>query len=370
MSPESTLRSLLANCFPDFLAMYVPDCAARLAPSSLSAVEDAESPEALIFLATVDAQEIIFCLHLMAPGQTPEELDALLLEDSLYLYNKHRRPVFPIALAIAVGPRSAQPGQVRITIGQTVVLDFRYQMVDLANASLGDFGQHQNPLSIVLMARAGVDQPDRPRFKLDCLNVLAGMKLDPKNQILASGFIDQSLPLDPAQEAAFAQYLNAANPEQRQAVQLVINLWAEEGYKIGFAAGQQNAVEAGKAQGFPAGHAKGFESGFAEGIKIGETQAYEAALQKGKAEGQARGIEQGERQGNQQGFSKGFQRGRQDAGLRVMTATLRRRFGNVPAQTIAKMSAISADCLEDLADDFWTITDLQDLQSWLRDHTL
>lgn len=73
----------------------------------------------------------------------------------------------------------------------------------------------------------------QPRVKLECLRLLATLKLDPARAQLISGFVDSYLKLTAQEMSAFEREI-AALPEAEREITVPLTIsWKEEGIAIG-----------------------------------------------------------------------------------------------------------------------------------------
>lgn len=66
-----------------------------------------------------------------------------------------------------------------------------------------DFLNQPNPVAAALMSKMKIDPGDRPRVKVECLRLLATLRLDPARSKLISGFVNTYLQLNVQEEQAF-----------------------------------------------------------------------------------------------------------------------------------------------------------------------
>lgn len=80
------------------------------------------------------------------------------------------------------------------------------------------------------MARMRIASEDRPRVKLECLRMIATLKLDRARSTLIAGFVDSYLRLNAAEQTRLEQAVRAEMPADQQevAVELMGN-WEETG---------------------------------------------------------------------------------------------------------------------------------------------
>ncbi|MBC6476771.1 MAG: hypothetical protein GDA56_02155 [Hormoscilla sp. GM7CHS1pb] len=107
-----------------------------------------------------------------------------------FLSHNHGLPVYPIAVLSFDSPRKEQPNRYEVVIDNQVILQFNYKVIQLNRLNWRDFMRQKNPVATALMTKMRIDKDDRWRVKLECLRLLATLKLDPAKTRLISGFID------------------------------------------------------------------------------------------------------------------------------------------------------------------------------------
>jgi hypothetical protein len=85
------------------------------------------------------------------------------------------------------------------------------------------------------MAKMKIAPRDRPRVKLECLRLLATLKLDRAKAHLISGFVDTYLRLNAAEMEAYRRRLETLSPEEKVATLELTTSWKEEGIAEGMA---------------------------------------------------------------------------------------------------------------------------------------
>ena len=100
----------------------------------------------------------------------------------------------------------------------------------------------QNPIASALMARMQIDIADRPLVKLQCLRLLASLRLDPVKRHLIFGFVEVYLKLNQAENQRFQQELTQVNPQEEKAVLELTNQFIEEGKEIGLRLGREQTL--------------------------------------------------------------------------------------------------------------------------------
>jgi hypothetical protein len=87
-------------------------------------------------------------------------------------------------------PLREEPSSHRVVFPVVTVLDFTYRVVQLNRLNWRYFLRQPNPIASALMANMGIATVDRPRVKLECLRLLATLRLDPARTYFISAFID------------------------------------------------------------------------------------------------------------------------------------------------------------------------------------
>jgi predicted transposase YdaD len=78
-----------------------------------------------------------------------------------------------------------------------------------------------------------------------------------------------------------------------------------------------------------------------EVLQEGLQQGLQQGLQKGLQEGRQKGLQEGRQEGLQEGRQEGLQEGRQEATRKAIRTVLEFRFGSVPAERVAPLTAVT-----------------------------
>jgi flagellar biosynthesis/type III secretory pathway protein FliH len=162
------------------------------------------------------------------------------------------------------------------------------------------------------MAKMDIAPQERPRVKLECLRLLATLKLDPARMQLISGFVDTYLRLTPPEEATFETELAELSPPEKEGVMELTTSWMERG------------------------------------------------IEKGLLQGLLQGREEGREEGREAGLLQGLER-EQALALRL----LRRKLGTVSPEAEAAVRTLTHERLEELADALLDFATPDDLTRWL-----
>ena len=83
------------------------------------------------------------------------------------------------------------------------------------------------------MAKMNIASEERPRVKLECLRLLATLRLDPARMKLISGFIDTYLRLNVEEERLFQADINTIEPSEQEVVMEIVTRKIERGIEQG-----------------------------------------------------------------------------------------------------------------------------------------
>lgn len=110
------------------------------------------------------------------------------------------------------------------------VLAFRYAVIQLNRLEWRQFLKFKNPVASVLMAKMQIAREERLHVKLECLKMLAMLKLDPARKRMISGFIDTYLRLTEEETKVFMAKVGAlSEPEEREGVMEIVQAgWKKE----------------------------------------------------------------------------------------------------------------------------------------------
>jgi hypothetical protein len=160
------------------------------------------------------------------------------------LHDKYELPVYPIVVFSFDSPRKLQADVYRVEFPNKVVMEFRYDVIQLNRLNWRDFVKKPNPVAAALMAKMNIAPSERARVKLECLRLLATLKLDLARMKLISGFVDRYLKLNTEEQEEFQAEVKALAFEETEGVMEIVTSWMEEG----LLQGRQEGIEEGQMQ--------------------------------------------------------------------------------------------------------------------------
>jgi hypothetical protein len=146
------------------------------------------------------------------------------------LHRKYLQPVYPIALFSFDEPYRPERDSYQVRVPGLQVMDFNFLTIQLNRLDWREFLAQPNPVAAALMAKMEIDVADRPRVKVECLRMIANLKLDKARTFLISGFIDNYLRLNPIEEQQFQVEVDRIKlPQERENVMELTTSWMEKG---------------------------------------------------------------------------------------------------------------------------------------------
>ena len=240
---DRLFKELISTFFVEFLELFVPDMLLYLEADSLVALDkevfgDVDSEDKyeadLVIKAHFKAQDAFFLIHVEHQSYDQSIFGARMFRYFIRLYEKYKMPVYPIAIFSYDTPYRPEPDKFTISFPNKEVLELRYDVVQLNRLDWRTYLTKPNPIASALMAKMAIAPADRVRVKLECLRMLAGLKLNLARTRLISGFVDKYLKLDQTERVSFTQAIDEViPPQEKEQVMEIVTSWMEEGIVIG-----------------------------------------------------------------------------------------------------------------------------------------
>lgn len=200
----------------------------------------------LVIKAQFQGRASYFLIHLEHQARREGEFGRRLFRYFARLYEQHGLPVYPVVVFSYDAPRRAEPASPRVEFPDKTVLDFNYAMIQLNRLNWRDYLRHDNPLASALMAKMAMQPAERPRVKLECLRLLATLRLNPARMQLISGFVDTYLKLSREEERTFQAGVQATAKKERKKVMEIVTSWMKQGIQQGLQQGRQEGRQEGE----------------------------------------------------------------------------------------------------------------------------
>ena len=149
---DRLFKELLTTFFREFVELFAPEVAARVEWPSLrlldkevwTDVTEGERHEAdLVALADVRGEASCFLIHVENQASRHAEFGQRMFHYFARLHERHRMPIYPIAVFSYDKPRKAEPDSYHVVCPPLAVLDFRFQVVQLNRLRWRDYAKQQ-----------------------------------------------------------------------------------------------------------------------------------------------------------------------------------------------------------------------------------
>ena len=256
---DQLFKQLLTNFFLEFLELFAPELFAVIDPHSLEILPQEYFTE--INAGERRAMDIIVRIDLLGRPNAPASSKVSVVIDCEHqsssetdfnrrmffyfaqLHREYLQIVYPIALFSFDQPFRAEQSRYQVKAPGLQILDFNFLTIQLNRLDWREFLTRSNPVAAALMAKMKIDPADRPRVKVECLRMIANLKLDRARIFQLSGFIDSYLRLNPVEEQQFQVEVDKIKlPQERENVMEITTSWMEEGMIKGRESGERALV--------------------------------------------------------------------------------------------------------------------------------
>jgi hypothetical protein len=243
---DQLFKQLLTTFFLEFLELFTPEFFATIDPNSLEIlpqeyfteieVGDRKAMDVIIRVnllgrpnapASSRVSVVINCEH---QSSTEPDFQRRMFFYFAQLHRKYLQPVYPIALFSFDKPYRPEKNRYQVKVPGFQVMDFNFLTIQLNQLDWRAFLTQRNPVAAALMSKMKIDPADRPKVKVECLRMIANLKLDRARTFQLSGFIDNYLRLNPVENEQFQVEVDKIKlPQERENVMEITTSWKEEG---------------------------------------------------------------------------------------------------------------------------------------------
>jgi Domain of unknown function (DUF4351) len=256
---DQLFKQLLTTFFLEFLELFTPEFFAAIDPYSLEVlpqeyfteieVGDRKAMDVIIRVdllgrpnapASSRVSVVVNCEH---QSSTETDFHRRMFFYFAQLHRKYLQPVYPIALFSFDKPFRPEKNAYQVRVPGLQVMDFNFLSIQLNQLDWRAFLTQRNPVAAALMAKMKIDPADRPRVKVECLRMIANLKLDKARTYQLSGFIDNYLRLNSVEKEQFQVEVDKIKlPKERENVMEITTSWKEEGRVEGRESGERGLV--------------------------------------------------------------------------------------------------------------------------------
>jgi len=274
---DRLFKELISTFFVEFLDLFLPEVLAYVEAGSIEFLDkeiftDVTSGERLepdlVARVRFKGMPAFLIIHVENQAQPERSFGRRLFRYFSRLHDKYDLPVYPIVVFSFDSPRKPQSDAYNVEFPNKVVLEFRYDVIQLNRLNWRDFLNRPSPVAAALMAKMNIAHSDRVRVKLECLRLLATLQLNRAKMKLTSGFVDAYLDLNREEQAAFEAEVQALAADETEEVMEIVTSWMREGLKQG------------RRQGRTEGRREGLEEGQLRAARADVLEILEARFKK------------------------------------------------------------------------------------------
>ena len=255
MDHDRLFKELLTTFFIEFVQLFLPDVAAFLDPTSIEFLDKEVFTDVtagtkkevdLLVKARFQGEDAFFLVHVENQSKVDYEFPKRMFTYFARLYEKYDLPIYPVVIFSHSASRRIEPHRHEVAFPGKTVLQFDYVSIQLKRLSWREYVSTPNPVASALMAKMKIAPKDRPKVRLECLRLLATLKLDPARSQLIGGFIGTYLRLNAAEMKQYEQEFAQLTPEEQEANMELMNPWVKQGWEDGKKEGRQEGRQEGK----------------------------------------------------------------------------------------------------------------------------
>ena len=239
---DRLFKTLLTTFFVDFVALFLPEVAARMEAGSVEFLEqelftDIHSGEKHIVDVLVKVrlagEETCLLIHVENQASSKAEFALRMFTYFARLHEKYGLPILPVALLSFDMPQRAEPNKYVVEVPGLRVLDFRFRAIQLNRLPWRRFVNQANPVAVALMAKMKIAPPDQKRVKLQCLRLLLTLQLDPAKSDLIFLFMETYLRLNAGDEQWYQRQVAAMPTTEKEQTMELISSYRRQGREEG-----------------------------------------------------------------------------------------------------------------------------------------
>ena len=258
MDHDRLFKELIATFFLEFIDLFLPgvsaylDKSAEVIPLDKEVFTDVTAGKKhladLVMKVKFRGEDAFFLIHVENQARQQADFPRRMFGYFARLHEKYEIPIYPVVIFSYDKPLDDAPSRYEVAFPDRTVLQFDFKVIQLNRLPWHDFVHQTNPVASALMAKMQMAPEDRPKVKVECLRLLASLRLDPARSKLIGGFIDSYLKLTAKETKIYERELASLAPDEREATVELMTSWEATGWEKGVKEGLQQGLHDGKAQ--------------------------------------------------------------------------------------------------------------------------
>ncbi len=239
---DRLFKELLTTFFVEFVEAFLPDVAAYLDSASIEFLDKEVFTDItqgqryesdIVVKARFQGQEAFFLL-LIENQSTPQSgFPKRMFTYFARFHEKYDMPIYPVEIYSFDRPLRRQPATYQVGFPGFVVNRFQFRVIQLNRLRWRDYVATPNPAATALMSKMQIAQRDRVRVRLQCLRLIATLRLDPARSQLIAGFVRTYLQMTRLELAELQQEVGLLPREEQNTMITLTNEWIEVGEEKG-----------------------------------------------------------------------------------------------------------------------------------------
>ena len=253
MNHDRLFKELLSTFFIEFIELFLPqvreylDGDAEIIPLDKEIFTDVTSGDThevdLLMKVRFRGADAHFLIHVENQASAQSDFPRRMFHYFARLHEKYGLSIYPVVIFSFDTPLRPEPQQYAVAFPDRSVLQFNYRVIQLNRLSWRKFVNTPNPVACALMAKMKMTPTERPKVKLECLRLLATLKLDPARTKLIGGFVESYLTLTAEEFKRFERGLERLVPQEKEKAMEVLTYWEKKGREEGREEGLQRGKE-------------------------------------------------------------------------------------------------------------------------------
>ena len=263
---DRLFKELLTTFFVEFVEAFLPDVATYLDPESVEFLdkevftditEGKRYESDIVVKARFQGREAFFLLIVENQSTPQSGFPRRMFTYFARFHEKFDLPIYPVVIYSFDRPRRLQPSRYEVNFPGFVVNRFQFRVIQLNRLKWRDYVSTPNPVATALMSKMQIARRDRVRVKVQCLRLIATLRLDPARSQLIAGFVRTYLQMTRLELVELQREVGLLPREELNTMMTLTNEWIE--------LGEEKGIEKGIEQGIAKGIIEGIEKGRTEG---------------------------------------------------------------------------------------------------------
>jgi hypothetical protein len=227
---DRLFKELITTFFFAFLELFMPEVAAyvdRSPPEFLDKeifidLNSGERKEVdLLAKVRFKGEGAFLVFHFESQAKPESNFGKRMFHYFADVHSKLDLPVYPVVIFSYDAPQRAEPDSYEVIFPDRTVLSFKFRVIQLNRLNWRDFIRQPNPVAAALMTKMKIAPEDRPRVKLECMQMIARLKLQPAKQHLITEFMENYLRLNREEMRVYTKMVAPAEPTEKDAHMLL-----------------------------------------------------------------------------------------------------------------------------------------------------